>query len=79
MKKHLIVLVLVTFFWLAGCRSRPVEAQSVPEATATAVAVSATRLPEEVDHCAECHTDEEELISTAKPEEVVEKESTGAG
>jgi hypothetical protein len=77
MEKHLIVLVM--FFWLAGCQNRNVEAQSVPEATATAVAFPATKLPEEVDHCAGCHTDKEELISTAKPEEVVEKESTGAG
>jgi uncharacterized lipoprotein NlpE involved in copper resistance len=79
MKKHLIVLVLVTFFWLAGCQNRNVEAQSAPMATVTVAAVSATLMPDAVDHCTECHTDKEELISTAKPEEAVEKESTGAG
>jgi uncharacterized lipoprotein NlpE involved in copper resistance len=79
MKKYLFALVLIAFFWLTGCQNRNVEAQSAPEATATTVAASATQSPGEVDHCAACHTDKEQLISTAKPEEAVEKESSGAG
>lgn len=33
----------------------------------------------ESNHCLDCHSDKQELIDTAKPEEVVESESTGAG
>jgi hypothetical protein len=32
-----------------------------------------------VDECLKCHTDQERLIETAKPEEVVVKESSGTG
>jgi hypothetical protein len=32
-----------------------------------------------VNYCLDCHTDKDELIRTAKPEEYIEKESEGAG
>ncbi len=79
MKKHLLALIMIAFFWLTGCQSRSVQAQTMPEPADTLPVVAAQPTEEVVDHCAACHTDQEALISTAKPEEVVEKESTGAG
>jgi hypothetical protein len=34
---------------------------------------------EQVDYCLECHTDKDQLIDTAAPEEEVVEESEGAG
>jgi hypothetical protein len=53
-------------------------------ATATSVPASPTpaNTPTEVaavDHCVTCHTDKDQLVLTAKPEEEKEKESEGAG
>jgi hypothetical protein len=48
-----------------------VPASPTPVNTPTEVAV--------VDYCVACHTDKDQLISTAKPEEKKEKESEGAG
>jgi hypothetical protein len=31
------------------------------------------------DDCLACHSDKDQLVSTAKPEEVVEEESKGVG
>lgn len=67
---------------LAACARPPqptptaqVEQPTVPAASpspeVTAVA--------QVDYCVECHTDQDSLIETAKPEEVVVEESEGAG
>lgn len=36
-------------------------------------------VPEEPNYCLECHTDQQMLIDTAKPEEVVISESEGEG
>ena len=35
--------------------------------------------PEEENYCIECHTDQQALIDTAKPEEPVAKENEGEG
>lgn len=80
---------------LAGCSSAapsptatnpPVEPTvAAPGPTAAEAAATATTAPTateeiaEVDQCVECHTDKDQLISTAKVEEEVEKESEGAG
>jgi mono/diheme cytochrome c family protein len=53
---------------------------TVAQAAATATtAPTATEEIAEVDQCVECHTDKDQLISTAKVEEEVEDESEGAG
>lgn len=60
-------------------------AQVTVEATGTATDAP-TEAPQEteiaaapVDYCVQCHTDKQQLIDTAAPEEVVVKESEGAG
>ena len=60
-------------------------AQVTVEATGTATEAP-TDVPQEtevaaaeVDYCVECHTDKQQLIDTAAPEEVVVEESEGAG
>lgn len=47
----------------------PTEAPTQTEATPTEI----------VDQCIECHTDKDQLIDTAAPEEEVVEESEGAG
>jgi hypothetical protein len=79
MQKRLFALIVIVFLGLTGCQSQNVRAQSEPVPAAALPAGASQPIEEVVDHCAACHTDKEELISTAKPEEVLEKESTGAG
>ena len=78
MKKYLPVLALAVLLFLTGCQKQTVKAQFASEPTVPATEVT-TKPTDVVDHCASCHTDKEQLISTAKPEEIVEKESSGAG
>ena len=78
MKKYLPVLAVAVLLFLTGCQSQTVKAQFASEPTVPETEVI-TQPPDVVDYCAACHTDKEQLISTAKPEEIVEKESTGAG
>jgi uncharacterized lipoprotein YajG len=77
--KHITTILLASIFILTACARA---------ATATA---TATPLPEDtpaitpiiegvfLNECRNCHTDKQRLINTARPEEVVEKESSGAG
>lgn len=78
MKKYLPVLALAVLLFLTGCHSQTVKAQFASQPTIPATE-AITKPPDVVDYCASCHTDKEQLISTAKPEEIVEKESSGAG
>jgi hypothetical protein len=80
MKKYLPVIALIALFWSSGCQSRTANAQVVSQPLIAPVAAASVPLQREaVDQCVVCHTDKDELISTAKPEEVVETESSGAG
>ena len=72
--------------WTFGCSSTAVEKESptqepVEEAPTEAPLPppTTTSEPEMVNHCLDCHTDKELLISTAKPEEEVISENEGAG
>lgn len=75
-------LMLVFMLLLAGCQTATPE----PTPTNTAIPPIPTMEPTatvavvaNVDYCVDCHTDKEQLISTAKPEETVEGESSGVG
>ena len=79
LKKAWLLLLICMLLYLAGCQA----ATPAPVPTNTAVPPTPTMEPTEVvvevDYCVSCHTDKEQLISAAKPEEVVEKESSGVG
>lgn len=65
---------------LAACNAEPEQtlAQVTVEPTAAAVETTPTFEPQ-TDYCLDCHTDKDQLIQTAKTEEVVESESEGVG
>jgi len=65
---------------LAGCGQSPTATPTnvqPQEATQTAAPTATTVAAE--NYCVECHTDKDQLIQTAKPEEEVESESEGVG
>ena len=75
--KRIITTLLASIFLLTAC-SRAATATATPlpkEAPAIAPVFDRTFLNE----CKNCHTDKQRLIDTAKPVEVVEKESSGTG
>ncbi len=81
MKKLLLWAGLsLTALLLAACSptSEPSPAPTVQEELPTAVSSPTATIPP-VDYCLACHTDKDQLIDTAKPEEVVESESEGVG
>ena len=81
MRKLLIFTSLLGLLILAGCNTttptpEPTEALTeTPEQTPT----STPQPTEMVDYCISCHTDKEQLISTAKPVVEAESESSGVG
>jgi hypothetical protein len=77
---RIILLILILSFNLWACvpASKTATPTEVPTEEAP-VPVKMNIKPVESDECAACHKDEQHLIETAKPEEIVEKESSGAG
>ena len=78
--KKIRLIVLAFVLLLVGCQATTPE----PVSTNTAVPSTPTVEPTvevvvEVDFCVSCHTDKEQLIDTARPEEVAEEESSGVG
>lgn len=81
MRKLSMYLTITCLFFLAGCATSTPAPTPEPEPTLApteAPVLEPTPEPVEVvDYCVDCHTDKEQLISTAKP--VVEKESESSG
>jgi hypothetical protein len=80
MRKLLSAVLATLLLFLAGCQAATPE----PVPTNTAVPPTPTLEPTvkvvvEVDYCVSCHTDKEQLISTAKPVLETESESSGVG
>lgn len=65
---------------LAGCGQSPTTTPTSgqPQKPTQTAAPTATAVAA-VNYCVECHTDKDQLIQTAKPEEEVESESEGVG
>ena len=83
MRKLFIFLSITCLFSLAGCTTATPEPTPEPEPTALPTEVPTlipTPVPTEVvDYCVDCHTDKEQLISTARPVVEAESESSGVG
>lgn len=63
---------------LTACQAAPAATVAAPEATVELP--TAAPLPtQEPNYCLDCHTDKDQLIANAKPEETTESESEGAG
>jgi uncharacterized lipoprotein YmbA len=78
----LMVLVVLLLTGCGGATPEPVATTApLPTSEPTQVAtVDPTAEPTQVvDYCVGCHTDREQLVATAKPEEEVEAESSGVG
>ena len=81
MRKLLVFLSFCYLIILAGCNtptptSTPDPTQPPTEAPTIIPTAEPTKA---VDYCVDCHTNKESLIASAKPEEVVESESSGSG
>ena len=72
------IFLALLLFLLVGCQTATPE-EPVSTKTAAPTTESTMEPAIEVDYCISCHTDKEQLINTAKPEEVVEEESKGVG
>lgn len=81
MNKRIVGSLLAVIFVLTSCSpAAPAFQPDIKTGVVTIadVAISIAIKPD-TDECFACHTDKQRLIDTAKPEEVVEKESSGAG
>jgi len=79
MRRYWIILVAFLMLVLAGCQQATTEQSEATPTEASPTIMPTEEVVSQVDYCLSCHTDKEQLISTAKPEEPVEAESKGVG
>ena len=85
-RKHIFFTLLLSMV-IIWCSSSAPEPEEILSQEPTEEVVQEPTLPpptptsepEMVNHCLDCHTDKDRLISTAKPEEEVVSENEGAG
>lgn len=72
--------------WTFGCSSTSTELENPTQEPTEEATLEPTLPPstptseaEMVNYCLDCHTDKDDLISTAKPEEEVISENQGSG
>lgn len=78
MRKILAVLISISSIGLAACQ-KAAPAPILVEPTTLAVIRISQKIDAQENYCLSCHSDKEQLIATAKPEEMVKSESSGAG
>ncbi len=82
MRIHKIIFVLgIALVILAACGTAATQTPAPTEAPVAATATSAptATIAPVVDECLACHTDKDQLVAMAKPEEHSEGESKGVG
>jgi hypothetical protein len=81
MRKLFVFLGIACVLFLSGCNSSTPapEPDPTPLPTDVPTLVPSPEPTKVVDYCVECHTDKEQLISTAKPVVETESESSGVG
>ena len=86
-KQYFSVPLFLTIFLLglSGCAGTtpipetPTEEPVEEETPVNEAAAQEAEVAQEPNYCLDCHADKDQLIATAKAEEVVETESEGAG
>jgi hypothetical protein len=85
MRKIYTLVLAFMLLVLAGCQAAtpepvPTNTEPPPTSTVEPIVVEPTvEVVVEVDYCVECHTDKDQLIAVAGPEEDTESESSGVG
>jgi hypothetical protein len=76
---RIVFLTVIFSLTLLACAPASEKATPTRVPIEASIPIAMNIEPAETDECTACHTDKQRLIDTAKPEEVVVKESSGAG
>ncbi len=78
--KRITTILFTSIFLLTACaRAVAATAIATPQPEETPIITTPVIEGAFLNECRNCHTDKQRLIDTARPEEVVVKESTGTG
>lgn len=78
MRKTFLAWISISVLGLAACQ-QPTPVPQASQPTPAEVFPVSQKIEAPENYCVSCHTDKEQLIAAAKPEEMVEAESSGAG